>query len=34
MKREVLLAGVLACGLLAATPVASRAQAEPVFPGP
>lgn len=32
MKHKVLLAGVLACGLLSATPVLTHAQAEPVFP--
>jgi tripartite-type tricarboxylate transporter receptor subunit TctC len=32
MKRKALLAGVLACGLLAAAPVVTHAQAEPVFP--
>ncbi|OZI66990.1 Bug family tripartite tricarboxylate transporter substrate binding protein [Bordetella genomosp. 11] len=32
MKRFALLAGMLACGLLAAHPVATQAQGEPVFP--
>ncbi|ARP85443.1 tripartite tricarboxylate transporter substrate binding protein [Bordetella genomosp. 9] len=32
MKRDALLAGVLACGLLAATPAITHAQTEPVFP--
>jgi tripartite-type tricarboxylate transporter receptor subunit TctC len=32
MKRDALLAGVLACGLMAMGPDMARAQAEPVFP--
>ncbi|HTK01092.1 MAG TPA: tripartite tricarboxylate transporter substrate binding protein [Bordetella sp.] len=32
MKRKALLAGVLACGLLAAAPVVTQAQAGPAFP--
>jgi tripartite-type tricarboxylate transporter receptor subunit TctC len=32
MKRDALLAGVLACGLLAAVPAVTKAQSDPVFP--